>query len=324
MRFGQFGEQIPDLNKLSQKSDNLARLSSTTPDNCVCGEELKRLQDSVSPVSKAPVQESSVKPSISLLTHPDKEDQFIPLRLKRTPNDSQVSNYLNPEAKKPSESTESIQYLSHEFHLRKQLLVAVLTSGSHLQTASTLYDTWGAEPSQIIFFVGKDCNASSTHLRGLPLVRLPSVPDLPVNSVAKTFSTIKYISDNYLDDFQWFLLVSDNVYVRVSKLGSLLKQLDPSEKVYLGRAARGKDEEAHKLSLLPHEHYCLGSSGVVLSYGLLQAVSPRLDFCMNAALSTVTGGQGTSSHADVELGRCISRQIGVQCSQAAQVSHSEW
>ena len=317
MRFVQFRERVPDLSNLVLTKGINPHLSSTH-DNCVCGAELKRLQDSLPPASKAAILEPSVRPSINILTNPDKVDQFIPLRLKRTDNDTQVSYYLNPKAKELNTSKESIQYLNHEFHMRKQLLVAVVTSGSHLQSASTLYDTWGAEATQIIFFVGKDCNASDPHLRGLPLVRIPNIPDLPVNSVGKSFSVIKYISDNYLNDFQWFLLVSDNVYVRTSRLGSLLRQLDPSEEIYLGRAARGKEDDAQKLSLLPHERYCLGSSGVVLSYGLLQAVSPKLEFCVNAVQSE-KGGQGTSSHADVELGRCISRHVGVQCSRAAQV-----
>ena len=317
MRFVKFRERVPDLTNLALTNGMIPHLSSAS-DNCVCGAELKRLQDSLPPASKAAILEPSLRPSVNIITNPDREDQFVPLKLKRSTNGTQISNYLHPKPKKLNESKESIQYLSHEFHMRKQLLVAVVTSGSHLESASTVYDTWGAEATQVVFFVGKDCNASNLHLRGLPLVRLPNIPDLPVNSVAKSFSVIKYINDNYLNDFQWFLLVSDNVYVRTSRLGSLLKQLDPAEEIYLGRAARGKEDDLKKLSLLPHERYCLGSSGVVLSHGLLQAVSPKLEFCLSAALST-QGGQGTSSHVDVELGRCISRHVGVQCSLATQV-----
>lgn len=317
MRLVPFRERVPDLTNLALTNGIKPHLSLAS-DKCVCGAELKRLQDSLPPVSRAAILEPSVRPSINILTNPDKEDQFVPLRLKRTANETQISNYLHPKSKMLNESKESVQYLSHEFHMRKQLFVAVVTSGNHLESASTVYDTWGVEANQVVFFVGKDCNASNPHLRGLPLVRLPNIPDLPMNSVAKSFSVIKYINDNYLNDFQWFLLVSDNVYVRTTRLGSLLKQLDPAEEIYLGRAARGKEDDLKKLSLLPHERYCLGSSGVVLSHGLLQAVSPKLEFCLNALLSG-QGGQGTSNHADVELGRCISRHVGVQCSQATQV-----
>ena len=222
--------------------------------------------------------------------------------------------------------TNSPLYLSHEFRFRKRLLVAVVTSGTHLPSASALYDTWGAEASQVLFFVGKDCNSSSPYLRGLPLVRLADVPDIPTNSIAKTFAAIKYINDNYVNDFRWFLLANDKLYVHTSRLGTLLDQLDSSEMIYLGRAARGKEEDAQKLSLLPHERYCLGSSGVVLSYKLLEALSSNLALCLSAVVSaSKNGGGGFSSHADVEVGRCISRQLGVQCSRALQVrSVSGW
>jgi hypothetical protein len=302
----------------------------------VCGAELQRLRNSLpSAISKAPFLEPSEKPSIHTLNRgsnidSDFEDLYVPLRVHRASNKTQVSRFLHPKvdelptsSKSTSDSDEeSLQYLGHEFQLRKQLLVAVVTSSTHLQTASTVYDTWGAEVPQILFFVGKNCCNVSTnpYIRGMPLVRLPNVPDLPINSVAKHFSVIKYISDNYGSQFQWFLLANDNLYVRAARLASLLKQLDPSENIYLGRGARGKDKEAKKLSLLPHELYCLGSSGVVLSHRLLQTLIPHLELCLNAAVSGK--GQGSSGHPDVELGRCISRHIGVQCSRAAQVSTS--
>ena len=325
IKYAQFHEQLRDFTNTA-----LTDSSSHPKSDCLCGAELKRLRDSIPAVSKAAILPPSEKPSVHILARPEKENKFVPLNVEKPVNESKTINYLHPPytskelLNASSLNKEPVQYLGHEFHFRKQLLVAVVTSGSHLHSASTVYDTWGADANQVIFFVGKDCNATSPYLRGLPLVRLPNVPDLPVNSVAKSFSVLKYVSDNYKNDFQWFLLANDNLYVHTDRLSNLLKQMDPSEKIYLGRAARGKDEEANKLSLLPHEHYCLGSSGVVLSYELLQALSTRLEFCLNAALSSLErdrerGGGRLSGHADVELGRCISRQIGVQCSQAMQV-----
>ena len=329
MRFVQFRDQIRDL------SNSPLTNGSFPSSECVCGAELQRLRNSLPlAVSNAPILEPSEKPSIQALNRPSNfdsefEDLYVPLKVQRTSNKTQIIRFLHPKVNElptSSKSTssdndeESVQYLGHEFHLRKQLLVSVVTSSTHLQTASTVYDTWGAEVPQILFFVGKNCCNVSTnpHIRGMPLVRLPNVQDLPINSIAKHFSVIKYISDNYGSQFQWFLLANDNLYVRAARLTSLLKQLDPSENIYLGRGARGKDKDAKKLSLLPHELYCLGSSGVVLSHRLLQTLVPHLQLCLNAAVSGK--GQGSSGHPDVELGRCISRHIGVQCSRAAQVS----
>ena len=322
MRFVQFRDQIQDLSNSALSNGSLPL------GDCMCGTELQRLRDSLQPISKAPILEPSERPSIRPLNRPNSEfeDLYIPLRTHRTTNKTKIAKFLDPKANDlpalnstGSSSKEPLQYLGHEFHLRKQFLVAVVTSGTHLHTASMVYDTWGADVPQILFFVGKDCcNASSPYARGLPLVRLPNVPDLPINSVAKYFSMIKYISDNYGNEFQWYLLANDNLYVRTARLTNLLKQLNPSENIYLGRAARGKDEDIKKLSLLPHEYYCLGSSGVVLSHRLLHSITPNLELCLNAALAGK--GQGSSDHPDVELGRCISRHIGVQCSKAAQVN----
>ena len=324
MRFAQFSEQFRDF------SNSPLMNRSFPSSDCVCGAELQRLRNSLSPlISKAPILEPSEKPSIRTLNRgsnfdSDFEDLYVPLKAHRTSNKSQIVRFLHPKvdelptsSKSTSSDDEPLQYLGHEFQLRKQLLVAVVTSSTHLQTASTVYDTWGAEVPQILFFVGRNCcNFSNPYVRGMPLVRLPNVPDLPVNSVAKHFSAIKYISDNYGSEFQWFLLANDNLYVRAARLASILRQLDPSENIYLGRAARGKDKDVKKLSLLPHEHYCLGSSGVLLSHRLLQTLVPHLELCLNAAVSGK--GQGSSGHPDVELGRCISRHTGEQCAKEAK------
>ena len=323
MQFVQFRDQIRDLSNAPFITNG-----SFPSSECVCGAELQRLRNS-KVISKAPILEPFQKPSVQAQSHGvnsgnDIEDVYVPLRVHKTSNKTQIARFLNPNidelpsSKSTSNDKEKLQYLSHEFQFRKQFLVAVVTSATHLQTASTVYDTWGADVPQVLFFVGKNCcNASNPYVRGLPLVRLPNIPDIPVNSVAKYFSVIKYISDNYGNEFQWFMLANDNLYIRAARLASLLKQLNPSENIYLGRSARGKDKDVKKLSLLPHEHYCLGSSGVLLSHKLVQMLVPHLELCLNAALSGK--GQGSSGHPDVELGRCISRHIGVQCSRAAQV-----
>ncbi len=291
---------------------------SFSPSECVCGAELQKFRNFLLPaISKAPGLESSESLSIQTLNRGsnfDNDFEDLDPKINNLPTRSSKST--------SSDDEETLQYLGHEFQVRKQLLVAVVTSSTHLQTASMVYNTWGAEVPQILFFVGKNCCNVSTnpYIREMPLIRLPNVPDLPINSVAKHFSVIKYISDNYGSRFQWFLLANDNLYARAARLASLLKQLDPSEDIYLGRGARGKDKDARKLSLLPHELYCLGSSGVVLSQRLLQRLVPHLELCLNAAVSGK--GQDSSGHPDVKLGRCISLHIGVQCSRAAQVSTS--
>ncbi len=152
---------------------------------------------------------------------------------------------------------------------------------------------------------------------GLPLVKVPGVSDVEPYSVTKLFQVLQYLSSNYLLSSKWFLLAPDNVYVRLDKLETVLHGMDHSSLVYLGHSAKGRSEDSGKLSLLPHEQYCLGNTGIVLSNGLLGALSAHLEACQSGVVSGGSGGVGT--WPDVELGKCISRMIDTQCSSSEEV-----
>ena len=122
---------------------------------------------------------------------------------------------------------------------------------------------------------------------------------------------LKYFYDNFLDKYNWFLRADDDVYVRVDRLTALLSKLDPLEPLYLGQPGMGKPEDRERLELLPHECYCMGGPGVVFSRGLLQLLGPHLEECLRNVV--------VSYNEDVEVGRCISRRVGIQCSWSYQV-----
>ena len=174
--------------------------------------------------------------------------------------------------------------------------------------ANAVYDTWGQSANQIAFFVGEDCDVTVPVATGLPLVKVPGVKDSQENSVTKTFQVLEYLSEHYLLRSKWFLLVTDDAYIRLDRLETLLNRLDHSSLVYLGHPSTGRLED--KLSLLAHERYCLGGTGVVLSNGLLTALTGHLGACLSGSVS---------AWADVELGRCVSRMTGTQCSSSAEV-----
>ena len=59
----------------------------------------------------------------------------------------------------------------------------------------------------------------------------------------------------------------------------------------------------------------MGGPGVVLSQAALKALYPHLDKCLGAVEKhNMDSSQPQWYNEDVELGRCISRNIGVQCS----------
>ena len=172
---------------------------------------------------------------------------------------------------------------------------------------------------KIIFFVGSDCSVSRSSV-DLPIVKLPGILDDVYPPQKKMFAMLKYMQEHYIDDFQWFMRADDDVYVRGQRLEEELSRMDPNERVYLGRAGSGKRKDLQRLQLLSHEHYCMGGPGVVLSNAALKALAPHLDYCLSAVEFFNQEASKPWYNEDVELGRCISRTLDVQCSSSTQVN----
>ena len=320
---------IIQVNERIRTNKNLLplRLPALQDPRCVCGEEAERLRKIIVPCPEATdamhLQHDNIlhppdRPSRSLVAKPT-EQTFVPPPINE--NSEGFSGYIDPLFANKSRPKE-LHYLSGEYQLKKQLLVAVLTSEKQLDQAATVYNTWGQDVSQILFFVGEDCNISqSEEARGIPIVKLPGIMDHLTDPVAKIFAVLKYIHENYIDSFHWFMHVADSTYVRWKKLEKLVMRLDSSEKIYLGRAASGREEDMDRLKLLPHEYYCHGGVGVVMSHALLNDLALHLDYCLGAVRHHNQEAEegGSWSHADVEVGRCVSRTVGIQCAQSAEV-----
>ena len=234
-----------------------------------------------------------------------------------------IPRYLHPpESRRRSpQKLRSPKTLSGEYQVRKKLFVAIITAEKYLPTrARAVYDTWGRSVSQIVFFVGADCNTSRPAVRDLPIVKLPGIPDHVYPPQKKVFAVLHYIHDHFLDEFQWFMRADDDVYVRGELLEELLGTLNFNELVYLGLAGKGKTEDIDRLGLRPHERYCMGGPGVIFSRATLKKLAPYLDPCLR---SVDHYNEEHPDHPwfneDVELGRCVSRSLNIQCSTSAEV-----
>ena len=178
------------------------------------------------------------------------------------------------------------QSLKDEYVFKRGVLVGVLTQQEYLATrAKALYETWGKEVDKLILFVGEDCNISAD-LSHLPIVKLDGVPDHVYPPLKKAFAVMKYMYSHHINEFNWFIRADDDMYLRADKLTDLLSQMNPYEQVYLGRAGAGRKEDLERLELLPHERYCMGGPGVILSNGAMRGVGPHLDNCLNAGMHT--------------------------------------
>lgn len=200
---------------------------------------------------------------------------------------------------------ERVERLHEEYAVREQLMVSVVSRQNDPNWLAAIVETWGRGAPPVLMFVGDSFNFSHPNATGLPLVRLNS-------GANRILSLVQYLSEHYLEAYQWFLLSMDDAYVRIDKLQDLLAHFSHIDRVYLGRSATGKEGDAAKLDLRPHEHYCLGSSGMVLSHGLLSALQGHLDQCLQENNDAIPG--------DVALGKCVSRTLDIQCTNSAQVS----
>lgn len=115
---------------------------------------------------------------------------------------------------------------------KKQLiLIAVMTSKDFLTTrAPTVMRTWAQKvPGEVIFFSSE---GSTTNDTSINLVSLPSVTDT-YPPQKKSFLMMKYIYDHYLNKFEWFMRVDDDVYIRTDNLEKLLRSIDNRRAVRL-------------------------------------------------------------------------------------------
>ena len=213
------------------------------------------------------------------------------------------------------------QRLNQEYLFRRNLLVGILTQQEYLHTrAKAVYDTWGADVDAIVFFVGEDCNISAD-ISHLPIVKLQGIPDKVYPPLRKAFAVMKYMHEHYINDYNWFIRADDDMYVRGQRLQKLLRSMHPFEKVYMGRAGVGRGTDAERLRLLPHERYCMGGPGVIFSNAAMRAIGPHLDNCLQAVFYHDRHSRsGEWNDDDVEIGRCLSREIKIQCSTSAEVN----
>lgn len=191
--------------------------------------------------------------------------------------------------------------------VRKPLFIGVVTAQKLLQTrARAINETWGKSAPKLAFF-----SSSGRSTRRLPVISLPGVDDT-YPPQRKVFKMLKYMHDNFIDKYNWFMRADDDVYVRVDKLTEFLSQLDPSKELYLGQPGMGKPQDLERIKLRAYEHYCMGGPGVIYSQALLRKLAPHLDDCLE--------NEVVSINEDLEVGRCISRRVGIQCTWNYQVS----
>ncbi|CAF4059198.1 unnamed protein product, partial [Adineta steineri] len=220
-------------------------------------------------------------------------------------NDSNTSN-INP---KNFISVSSIN-MPRVSEKKQLILIAVMTSKDFLTTrAPTVMRTWAKKvPGDVIFFSSE---GSETNDSNINLVSLPSVTDT-YPPQKKSFLMMKYIYDHYLNRFEWFMRVDDDVYIRTDNLEKLLRSIDNRKPYYIGQPGLGTKEKYGKLALGENENFCMGGPGIILSREILSRFVPHIKKCLKNFYTP---------HEDVELGRCVHNYANTSCTWTYEMQH---
>lgn len=84
---------------------------------------------------------------------------------------------------------------------------------------------------------------------------------------------LKFIHDNFIDNFEFFMRADDDVYVDTEKLERFLRSINSSETLFIGQAGVGNKEEFGQLNLKLDENFCMGGPGnikIFISYKLIK------------------------------------------------------
>ncbi len=190
------------------------------------------------------------------------------------------------------------------------MLVGVMTAQKYVDSrAWTVWRTWAQTmPGKVVFFVAE--HTKSRHPE-LPIIPLPGVDD-SYPPQKKSYMMLRWMADHGLEDFEWFLRLDDDVYVRGDKLELLLRSLNSSRLWYIGQAGLGTPEEYGQLSLGGEDNYCMGGPGVVFSRATLRKLRPHIPSCLRNMYTT---------HEDVEIGRCVRKHVGITCTWSYEVTY---
>lgn len=129
------------------------------------------------------------------------------------------------------------RYYSTELGIREKLFVGILASQASVDgLAVAVNKTVTHWVDKTIFFV----DAAGGHKLNVSLMKIPGIVGFTDSrSVLKPFHMVKYIIDNYLDEYEFFMLIKDSTYLNADKLMNLVKQVSVSEDVYASGSVIG-------------------------------------------------------------------------------------
>lgn len=132
------------------------------------------------------------------------------------------------------------RYFSTELGIKDKLFIGILTKADTLvEYAVALNKTVAHLVDKIMYFI----DAPSAQRLNVSTLKLPGIVGFTdTREILKPFHVLKYIIDNFLEEFDFFFIVRDTTYIRGRDLYNFVKKVSVSQDVYLGTPAEGQSE----------------------------------------------------------------------------------
>ncbi|XP_071966247.1 chondroitin sulfate synthase 2-like [Antedon mediterranea] len=198
----------------------------------------------------------------------------------------------NPPEKKTVERNNLLRfrYVAPELQIKDKIFVAVAaTHGMDLESMSVAINkTIGHLVPKIVFFTNKPVDSALPP--GMQIVQFSAE-----QPIMYTFETWNYIFEHFAKDFDWFMLIQDDIYLNGDKLMNFVNHMSIGRDTYIGLPTREIDMGFT---------YCRKEAGYIISRNLLKKFGPDIGDCIKTS---------TSSLSDLEVGRCVYQHANQQC-----------
>jgi hypothetical protein len=128
------------------------------------------------------------------------------------------------------------RYYSTELGIREKLFVGVLSSQRDVSTRGVaLNKTIAHLVDKVMFFIDSPGHQKLN-------ISMPGgiVGFTDTRRTLKAFHMLKYITDNFLDEFDFYFLVRDATYIKAHELSAIVQRISVSEDVHAGSGRRGE------------------------------------------------------------------------------------
>lgn len=217
-------------------------------------------------------------------------------------------------AKKAVKNIVRPRYYTSELGIREKIFVGVMTTQKRINTLATAFNrTTAHQVDKIKYFI----NAADNVRINFKLKNIVGFTD--ARDHLKPFHILKYIADNYLDDYDFFYLTMDSTYVNARRLLERLNHISIGFDVYIGQnpdvTLYDTGDGGMRSSDAANE-YCDLNAGIIFSSSLIRKIRANLDWCVRNA---------ASNSDSLNIGRCVKYSSKIaNCQQSFQVGRGNF